>query len=325
VPDIEVEPPEGPIPLSRGAAERALRRVDHYPRHAEVTGIHRLTSTGTVALDFRVIDDQPFVFRPGHFVGIQAEIDGIGPRRSPYCLASPPNEERTFRLLVREVVEAPMSYHLTGLATGDVINFRGPNGRSMIPRGGDEDLLYLATGVGIGPLLALVEHLHSNDIEKKVTLYWGLRLATDICLLDQLDELGRRYPSFSYRITLSQPPPGWNGLRGRLTESVPPLLGTLGGKRFYLVGNGAMINEMVFALSDLGVDRTLVHEEVYFNVRHRPDAQTLADIRSRFVATDLFSPHSHQEAGLLYPENPISRKSRPSTSMGSPGTPRQAE
>ncbi|MDQ6798952.1 MAG: FAD-binding oxidoreductase [Actinomycetota bacterium] len=320
-----MEAPEGPIPLSRGAAERALRRVDLYPRHAEVRAIHRLTPTGTVALDFQVVDDQSFVFRPGHFVGIRAEVDGIGLRRSPYCLASPPNDERTFRLLVREVTEAPMSYYLTGLSPGDAINFRGPSGRSMIPRDGDEDLVYLATGVGIGPLLALVDHLETSRIEKKVSLYWGLRLATDICLIDELDELARRYPSFSYRITLSQPPPGWAGLRGRITESVPPLLGTLGGKRFYLVGNGAMINEMVFALSDLGVDRTLVHEEVYFNVRHRPDPQTLADIRSRFVATDLFSPHSHQEAGLLYPENPISRRRPPSTSMGSDGAPRRPE
>jgi len=302
-----------------------LTRVDHYPRHAEVEGIHRLTPTGTVALDFRVVDDQPFVFRPGHFVGIQAEVDGIGRRRSPYCIASPPNEERRFRLLVREVTEAPMSYYLTGLAVGDVINFRGPSGRSMIPRDGDEDLVFLATGVGIGPLLALVDHFHTNGIQRTVTLYWGLRLTTDICLLDELDGLAQRYPSFSYQISLSQPPPEWDGLRGRLTESVPPLLGTLGGKRFYLVGNGAMINEVVYALSDLGVDRTLVHEEVYFNVRHRPDPQTLADLRSRFVATDLFSPHNHQEAGLLYPENPISRRRPPNTSMSSPGMPRRPE
>jgi len=279
-----------------------------------------------VALDFRVIDDQPFTFKPGHFVGIKAEVDGIGLRRSPYCLASPPNDERRFRLLVREVVEAPMSYHLTGLGTGDVINFRGPSGRSMIPRSeGDDELIYLATGVGIGPLLALIDHFQTLGIERRITLFWGLRLAADICLLDDLDALTRRYPTFSYRISLSQAPADWDGLRGRLTESVPPLLGTLGGKRFYLVGNGAMINELTHVLSDLGVDRTLVHEEIYFNVRHRPDPQTLEDIRSRFVATDLFSPHSHQEAGLLYPENPISRRQRPNTSMSSPGEPRRPE
>ena len=292
-------------------------RTDHYPRRARLTGYDTLTSTGTFRLVFQVIDDQPFVFKPGHFVGIQAEVPESGPRRSPYCIISPPNDERTFRLLIRKVTEAPLSYWLADLAVGDVIHFRGPSGRSMIPKDGDEELVFLATGVGIGPLLGLVEHLHALGIERTITLYWGLRLTSDICLLDELDELVRLYPTFSYHITLSVPPPGWDGLRGRLTESVPPLLGTLGGKRFYLVGNGAMVTEMEFVLSDLGVDRTLVHEEIYFNVRHRPDPVEIAALRSRFVASDLFSPHSHQEAGLLYPENPISRRSRPNTSLDS--------
>ncbi len=314
-PDIEVVPPEGPIPLSRGAAERVLQRTDHYPRRAVVTAYETLTPTGTFRIDFQVIDDQPFRFLPGHFVGIQADVIGTGPRRSPYCIVSPPNDDRTFRLLIRRVTEAPLSYWLADLAVGDVIHFRGPSGRSMVPKEGDEELVYLATGVGVGPLLGLIEYLDTHEVTRTITLYWGLRLTTDICLLDELDALVRRYPSFSYHITLSVPPPGWEGLRGRLTESVPPLLGTLGGKRFYLVGNGAMVTEMEFVLSDLGVNRTLVHQEIYFNVRHRPDPMVLAALRSRFVASDLFSPHSHQQAGLLYPENPISRRRRPSTSL----------
>ncbi|MGH3850012.1 MAG: hypothetical protein ACRDRT_09960, partial [Pseudonocardiaceae bacterium] len=41
------------------------------------------------------------------------------------------------------------------------------------------------------------------------------------------------------------------------------------------------------ALSALGVDRTLIHGERFFNVRHRPDPETLRSILSRFVAHDL--------------------------------------
>src|SRR5947199_269342 len=77
-----------------------------------------------------------------------------------------------------------------------------------------------------------------------IRLYWGLRLVDDICLTDDLDRLAAALPDFRYAISLSQPSPDWSGLRGRLTESVPPLLETLGGKRFYLAGNGAMCEEM---------------------------------------------------------------------------------
>jgi len=313
--DIEILPPEGPVPLSRGASERALRRVDRYDRRAELTAYETLTPTGTVRLTFRVLDDLGFNFLPGYFVGIVSEVPGVGRRRSPYCIVSAPNDERTFQLLVRLVPEGPVSIYLASLGVGDVISFRGPSGRSMVPKEGDEELVLLATGVGVGPFLSLVHHLHAIGLERQITLYWGLRLADDICLLDELAELSHVNPRFSYRISLSQPPPGWDGLHGRITESVPPLLGTLGGRRFYLVGNGAMIEELAVVLSDLGVDGSFIYEEVYFNVRHRADPRVLAEIRSRFVATDLFSPHAHQEAGLLFPENPISRSHRPSASL----------
>lgn len=310
-PDIFVMPPSGTFPLSRGAPERRLtERRDHYDRTAVLRAYQPLTPTGTVLLTFDIVDEHPFVFRPGYFVGIRVEDEELGVRRSPYCIVSPPDGSRSFQLLVRLVPEGPVSCYLAGLDEGDEISFRGPSGRSMLPRDRSSELVMLATGVGVGPLLSLSQHLLSQGFDQPITLYWGLRLVEDVCLLEVLDGLADRYEQFRYRLTLSQPPPGWTGLRGRLTESVPPLLDTLGGKQYYLVGNGAMIEEMHCALSDMGVDKVLIHCETYFNVRHRPDPRSLAAIRNRFRASDLFNPYEHQEAGLYIPERPASERRR---------------
>ncbi len=309
-PDIAASPGRSRFPLSRGAPERKLRRVDFYDRRAEVTAYEQLTPTETVRISFRVIDDDAFGFVPGQFIGIQADVPGYGWRRTPYCIVSPPNGERTFQLLIRLVPQGPLSYYLGRLRPGDMIAFRGPLGRCMVPKTSDEELILLATGVGIGPFLALAHVLREQGYDKPVRLYWGLRLVEDICLLDQLDELTATFPQFRYDITLSQPPPGWTGLRGRITETVPPLLPTLGGKRYYLVGNGAMIEEMTLALSDLGVDRTFIYQEPFFNARHKPDAASLAATRSRFVAHDLFSPGADEDYSLLRPERPLTGSRR---------------
>ncbi len=277
--------------------ERNWKASAHYNRRAEVTKTERLTETGTIRLSFRVVDDDDFGFLPGRFVGIEAKVGGLGYRRSPYCILSPPNDERTFELLIRVVPEGPLSGYLGALREGDVVRFRGPTGRSMIPKEEDTELVLLATGVGISPFVSLVSTLLDQGFERPIRLYWGLRLREDICLVDELEDLVRRSDTFSYQISLSRPPEGWTGLRGRLTESVPPLLETLGGKHFYLVGNGAMNREMFAVLSDLGVPKHLVYEEHYFNLKHTPDPRTLEAIRRRFVANDLFSPTSHQEAG----------------------------
>ena len=310
-PDIFVVPPlHGSYPLSRSGKERRLERADQYDRRAVLTAVEPLTPTGTVRLTFDVVDEYPFNYKPGYFIGIRTEIPGQGLRRSPYCILSPPDGGRSFRLLVRLVPEGPVSCYLANLGLGDEISFRGPSGRSMIPKEEGTELILLATGVGIGPLLGLSQHLLPQGFERPVRLYWGLRLVDDICLLDELDELASTYPNFRYSISLSQPPADWPGLRGRLTETVPPTLAALAGKHFYLVGNGAMIEELGTALSDMGVDPRLVHCETYFNVRFRATDCGLAAIRDRFVAHDLFTPHAHQEANGFLPERPVTQRRR---------------
>ncbi len=297
-PDIDIiVPPTGSYPLSRGAPERKLSRVDRYGRRAEVTAYEVLTSTGTVRISFRVTDEQPFDFKPGHFIGIQADIEGYGIRKTPYCIVSAPNEERTFQLLVRLVPEGPLSYYLGGLKVGDVIGFRGPVGRSMVPREEEEnELILIATGVGIGPFLSFAKYLRNEGLQRPVQVFWGLRLAEDICLLNELEDLARTRDGFSYQISLSEPPDDWEGLRGRVTATVPPLFPTLGGKHFYLVGNGAMTEEMSEALSDLGVFKHLIYEEPFFNTTYKPDEADLEQIRRGFVARDLSSPRVRREA-----------------------------
>lgn len=235
-------------------------------------------------------DGEPFTFSPGQFVGIEQEVKGFGYRRSPYCILSAPTDEPVFELLVRVVPDGPLSHYLGALSIGDVVAFRGPTGRSMVPPEPDKQLVLMATGVGIAPFNALARHLLENGFDQPITIYWGLRLAADICLLDELDELAV-HPMFRYFISLSQPTEDWTGLRGRVSESVPPLLATLADRRFYLAGNGMMTEEMALALSDAGADQRFIYAEPYFDGRHRPDSAAVARIRSRFVANDLPSPY----------------------------------
>ncbi|MDQ4132061.1 MAG: FAD-dependent oxidoreductase [Actinomycetota bacterium] len=284
---------------SHAAEQAAIDRIEgqwfsssRYRRRARVAWTEPVTATGTVRLGLEVVDGQPFDFLPGQFVGIEAHFEGLGYRRSPYCVLSPPTDDRRFEILVRVVPEGPLSQRLAELQAGDEVAFRGPNGRSMVPRLDDRALVLLATGTGVVPLYSLAHHLLDAGYAQPIELWWGLRLVDDICLTDELDALAGDYPHFRYHVTLSQPPPHWASLRGRLGESVPPLLATLGGKQYYLVGNGAMLEEMGQALSDLGVVEKYIYKEPFFDAGHRADPEVVAQIRERFVAADLYSPYA---------------------------------
>jgi ferredoxin-NADP reductase len=277
-----------------GAAEGRWFDSARYQRRARVTSVAVLTPTGTVRVAFEVVDGAPFHFDPGQFVGIEAHFEGLGYRRSPYCILSAPADEPVFDLLVRVVPQGPLSQHLASLGPGHEVAFRGPTGRSMVPPDDDRALELFATGTGVAPFSSLARHLLADGYAQPIRLWWGLRLAEDICLTDELDALAAAHPNFSYHITLSQPAAAWAGLRGRVGESVPPQLATLGGKRYYLAGNGAMLEEMAFALSDMGVDHRYIYKEPYFNGTHEADPDVIAQIRERFVARDLFSAYANR-------------------------------
>ncbi|MGH9180047.1 MAG: ferredoxin--NADP reductase [Acidimicrobiales bacterium] len=307
----------GPLPGRLTSGEAAGTAVaggwsskSRYERSAEVVSVTRLTSTGTVRIRFRVIDGETFDHLPGTFVGVEYHLEGVGYARSPYCILSPPRDDNCFELLVRVVSNGPISRYLGSCEIGECITFRGPTGRPMVPKDDERDLVLLATGVGVAPFYSLAAYLIDAGFERQVTLYWGLRLEDDLCLLDELDELASRSTAFSYRISLSQPSEAWNGLRGRITESVPPLLPSLGGTRYYLCGNGAMTEEMATALSDMGVADEFVYEEPYFNRDHVPDPDTVAAIRDRFVASDLFSPLAHQQSlpSVFHVDRPLGER-----------------
>ncbi|HXI57538.1 MAG TPA: hypothetical protein VNO55_15835, partial [Polyangia bacterium] len=65
---------------------------------------------------------------------------------------------------------------------------------------------------------------------------------------------------------LTAPPPDWTGSRGRITPAVVDRLPMLVAPTFYLVGNGAMIDELKRELVSKGVDRKKqIRTEAFFD------------------------------------------------------------
>jgi ferredoxin-NADP reductase len=319
---------QGRPPRGRGshaAEQAAMKALDEnwfgtsrFKRRAVVVSNDALTDTGTYLLRLEVDDGEPFDFAPGQFVGLEAFFEGRGYRRSPYCILAHDAGAATFDLMVRAVPEGPLSLYLCELEPGEEVLFRGPTGRPMAPRFSDRELVLLATGTGVAPLICMARDLLAKEYPHPISLWWGLRQVEDICLTDELDALAAQYEGFRYAITLSQPPAGWTGLRGRLGESVPPLLPTLGGKRFYLVGNGAMLEEMGQALSDMGVVQQHIYKEPYFDPIHQPDREIVAAIRERFVATDLFSSYAARRGSAFDADRDIEMARKGKAGNGDP-------
>ena len=165
-------------PAAAGIDQR-WTRTSRADRLARVAGADLVATTGTVRLTFEVVDDRPFAFTPGQFVGMEYAVERLGYRRSPYCLLSA-TPDRRFELLVRVVEGGTVSRYLGSLRVGDEVGFRGPTGRSMVPRDLTRHIVMLAPGVGVAPSYFLARSLLREGFAPPIDLYWGLRLADDL-------------------------------------------------------------------------------------------------------------------------------------------------
>lgn len=100
-----------------------------------------------------------------------------------------------------------------------------------------------------------------SDIETPLMYIFGVRTISDIFYIDELNRMKQEYPSFDYRIYLSQEDSD-NAVRGRVTDFLTRENVSSYGE-FYLCGSPAMVKNARERLEVSGVKKEKVFFEQY--------------------------------------------------------------
>lgn len=205
-------------------------------------------------------------FRPGQFISVRVGTDADqNPILRSYSIASPPERWGELALVLRLLSDGVGSRFFAALRIGEAITYTGPMGFFVNELAHSGDVVYVATGTGIAPMLPMIEETLRRAETGRVFLFWGLRSEADVFYQDELSTLATRQPRFSAQIYLSQPQGFWR-LRGRVTGPVLELLPSLREPTFYLCGNGQMIEEVKAGLVARGVSRKRqIRTEAFFD------------------------------------------------------------
>jgi ferredoxin-NADP reductase len=234
----------------------------------------RLTATRYLSpsvreLVFERADGEPMEFLPGQWVNLLLSLP-TGEIKRAYSIASPPDGTPRFELAVTRVTGGAASEHLHTIPEGTVVRAVGPQGFFTRSPGEIAPALFVATGTGITPLRSMLAAAIRAGSRAPLWLLFGARHEEDILYRDELDAIGREDPGFRYAITLSQPGPSWQGLRGYVQLHVPELYAALKASaspelpHVYVCGLDRMVKVVRdLARNELGVDRKLVHQERY--------------------------------------------------------------
>jgi ferredoxin-NADP reductase len=172
----------------------------------------------------------------------------------------------TITLVVRHIDGGAAARWFASLAVGVHVRFTGPMGFFVLDLAHVGDLVFGATGVGIAPVLPMIDESLARAEHGRVCLLWGNRARRDLFWQTELAERQRAHPRLSVRYFVSREPGGDGVEAGRITDPLLALAPTQVRPTFYLVGSGAMIRDVKTGLIALGVDRKRqIRNEAFFD------------------------------------------------------------
>jgi ferredoxin--NADP+ reductase len=220
------------------------------------------------------LDGDPIPFEAGQYMTIGVLADGKLWQR-PYSVASAPQVAGAegYELYVRLVPVIRFTTLLWRLQVGARMRLIGPKGRFMLEPDDHRTHLYVSTGTGIAPFLAMVRQTQLARKPRRTVVLHGVSFADELGYRDALETYEREatYP-LRYVPTVSRPQDprntGWAGRIGRVEAVVGDVCRDLhlGPDRtvVYICGNPEMILNVEGVLMERGFPEFHVKKELYW-------------------------------------------------------------
>ena len=205
-----------------------------------------------------------FVFKPGQFVTLDLPIHEQRNRRwRSYSIASMPDGSNVIELIIVYVDGGLASkFIFEEIKVGSNFTLRGPHGLFVLPEVIDKDLYLICTGTGIAPFRSMIHYVNEHNIpHKKISLLFGSRTTHDLLYVDEMTDLEKKMPLFSFRPTLSREK--WDGATGYVHSMYEELCAKKLPSTFYLCGWKAMTDEAKQRILQMGYDKKDIHIEIY--------------------------------------------------------------
>ena len=251
-------------------------------------------------------DGQPLPpYKPGQYLTFNLAVpdQAGGPPRGLvrcYSLSDRPRPE-DYRITIKRVPAPPGRADLPPGASsnhfhdrvreGTRLSVRAPSGHFHLIEEGDLPIVLIAGGIGITPLLSILNTLAHRSDRREVWLFYGVRNGSEPIMKEHLKTLRESHPALHLHVCYSQPhaddEPGRDYQHeGRV--DIQRLRRTLsfGRYEFYLCGPPPMMESLVPALEDLGVAPENLHYESFGPAslsRRRLPAQAMPAAADRAV------------------------------------------
>jgi len=213
---------------------------------AEIANITELT-LDTREYTFRFIEPTLVKYLPGQFFLVKIQD---GPEIFRAYSISGMAAEREVRVAIKRI---PQGYG-TGIifdsfVEGAEVILEGPMGKELLVDPAADKVLLVAGGIGITPFIPILQDLAQKSRSAK--LVYGVNTLEDLIFDDTLSALAQETPQIDYLKVVANPPRGYTGLTGFVTDAIKNL--NLTGYKVYMCGSKGMVDATTKTLISLGV------------------------------------------------------------------------
>ncbi|MBD3163202.1 MAG: oxidoreductase, partial [Candidatus Latescibacteria bacterium] len=133
--------------------------------------------------------ESPYEYRPGQFHFLTFHRDrGLPEEEHHWTISSSPTEEGTVASTIKSLGDFTSTIGET--RPGDRASVHAPFGRfSYTLHPGEDDLVFVAGGIGITPLMSMLRHMRDRGDPRKVLLLYGSPDEESIVFRDELEEI----------------------------------------------------------------------------------------------------------------------------------------
>jgi predicted ferric reductase len=210
--------------------------------------------------------EERYRYLPGqfHFLTLKRGRD-LAEEEHHFTISSSPTQGREVTSTIKNLGDFTSTIGLT--RPGDKAVVQGPFGRfSYVLHPGDKDLVFVAGGIGITPLMSMLRHMRDTGATIPVTLFHANANQAEMVFRKELEAMhGGNAPQLGYVPVLSHPGEGWQGETGHIdADMVRRHCGDdLAGKTFYLCGPPGLVAALKKALAGLDVPDSRMRLEIF--------------------------------------------------------------
>ncbi len=217
-------------------------------------------------------------FKPGQYLTFRFDIPGRAkPLIRCYSVSDAPHAEH-YRITVKRIPAPPdapdapsglgSSYLHDMVAPGHLVDVMAPTGHFFLDNTTDRPAVMIAGGIGLTPLLSMVNATIQEARGREIHMYYGVRHQSEEVMADHLRALDQEHQNFRLTIAHSDPPETEKQgtdyhHHGRVTVDL--LRETLPSNNFdfYICGPSAMMSQIIADLREWDVPEERVHFEAF--------------------------------------------------------------